>query len=143
VSVGADAVAEFRRRLADWPGVEVVEGDGEVTAKGTVGGFDVLVYDDGEEAIVFGDYGVHAHFDDPAAAVDTALAMLTGECRLVLRRALGAMVSARIERRGPDGTWRCVGIMGFCLLFPLGLLPIGRSLEVRTNAHPGPSRTIR
>lgn len=43
MSVGPEAVAEFRRRVGDWPGVELVEGDVELTAKGTPGGFDVTV----------------------------------------------------------------------------------------------------
>lgn len=71
--------------------------------------------------------------------METALALLTEEARLELRHVFGVLVSAKFERRMPDGRWKCVGIMGFLLAVPLCLSPFGKSRETRQNAHTRPA----
>lgn len=94
-SAGGQVVEAVAEMLGRYPGVQVVRGEGRLEVKGSPGGFDIEVVDDGHEAMI--DTGVwHAHYDHPH---DTALLvawMLSPRARIVAHMRRGIPVRRKL-----------------------------------------------
>lgn len=128
MSRGLDALQRLRAELARL-NVAIEETEGGVLVQGSPGGFEVAMYDDGEEATVYAGGQCHCHLESPEEAVRLFLTLLGPDARLAETFVFGSLAGASIEVL-EGGRWRPHSTYGNLL----ALCPFGRSKRVRPNA---------
>jgi len=114
-AVGQQAIEIALELLQSIPGVEYTTQPGELEIKGSPGGFDVTLIDDGREATISTDVW-HDQFDDPQDAAWYAIWLMSERMRIKVSYRGRHVVRSTPESLTPEGDW--IPGTTFGLLFP-------------------------
>jgi hypothetical protein len=126
-TVGTDVIRAVEAILRQFLQVEMERVGDRLVIKGSTGGFDIEVRDEGHEATI--DTGVwHEHSSDPEDAAMLVAWLLSPRARIVARYRRSSLVGSDLELLHNNNLWRRHG--GFGILVPV----FGkRSVQVFSN----------
>lgn len=124
------AAAALRDHLAEYPHVQLVQTEDEISVEGSPNGFDVsLTADDGELTLAAG--GWHDHYEVPSEAADMFMWLLSPRARIVAT-AYGETEYSWTFEIEDEGAWTTVTTMAIALPRPFWRR---RRRIVRQNSH--------
>ena len=104
-TIGRQVIAATLKMLAEHRGVRYEKENGKLTVKGSPDGFDIVITDEGKEALVTADPW-HGRFDDPTEVAVLVVWLLSPLTRIASVYRGDDPISLSVEGMGPDGEWK-------------------------------------
>ena len=104
-TIGRQVIAATLAILAEYRGVKYEKGEGKITVKGSPDGFDIVITDEGKEALVTAE-AWHCRFDDPGEVAVLVIWRLSPLARIASVYRGDDPISLSVEGMGPEGDWK-------------------------------------
>lgn len=108
---GKRVVEAVEAMLAKYPEVVVSREERGLTLKGSPGGFDIKVTDDGHEGTVWTEMW-HDHLDDPEQAAHLVVWLLSPRAQVTEKCRGGKVMLTSLHLKGSDGAWNLYSHVG-------------------------------
>ena len=104
-TIGRQVIAATVAMLAEYRGVRFEKEDGKLTVKGSPDGFDIVITDEGKEALVTAEPW-YCRFDDPTEVAVLVIWLLSPLARIAATYKGDVPLELSVEGQGPEGEWK-------------------------------------